>query len=85
MTKPILSLEDHKEISASILKIRSELMYVFKKMQPIAVTGKVSKNCHKLLKQLEELRNQLDTAFHNLITADMFKTIGHIYYPHEGE
>jgi hypothetical protein len=83
--KPVLSLEDHKEISASMQKIRSELLSIFKKMQPIAVTGKVSKTCHKSLKQLEELRSHLDNAFHDLISNDMFEKIRHIYYPIKGE
>jgi len=83
MKKPVLSLEEHKEIAASMANIRSELMWIFKKMQPIAVTGKVSKTCHKTLNQIDELRHQLDNAFHAIISDEMFENLGHIYYPHK--
>lgn len=85
MTKPILSLEDHKEICVSIQKIRSEFAFIFGKIQPIAVTSSASKTYFKSLKQLEELRHKLDVVFHKLIDDEMFKAIGHIYYPNEAE
>lgn len=83
MKKPVLTLEEHKEIAASMACIRNELLWIFKKMQPIAVTGKVSKTCHKTLKQIDELRCQLDNAFHAIISDEAFKDLGHIYYPHK--
>lgn len=84
MKKPVLSLDEHKEIAESMTKIRSKLMSVFRKMQPLAVTGKVSKSCRRALTKLEELRSDLDSAFHMIICDDVFKEMGHIYYPQKG-
>ena len=79
-SKRQLAVEDHLALAAHVLTLRKAEMEIFQATVNLPKTGAISRARRRLASALLQLQCDLDTAWHEVASDEVFEAHGHVYF-----